>query len=313
MWQLSSGVFLGWALGSNDASNVFGTAVASRMIKFWTAAVLCSVFVVLGAVLQGGGGMLTYQAMSPVSDLNMAFVVSLAAALTVALMTRLELPVSTSQAVVGALILAGHINGRLEIGPLAKVAACWLMTPVGAMVIAFVLFFVIGKLMNRLNMDLFAYDRNMRIALIAAGSYGAYALGANNVANVTGPFASAGMLSVGEACLAGGLAIALGVLTYSRKVMMTVGRHLVKLDAYSAFIVILSEAVTVHIFAHIGVPVSTSQAVVGGVLGIGLVHGMRTVNWTTLAKIAFGWIGTPLISFGLAAGLHFLRMSFPGG
>ncbi len=56
MWQLSSGVFLGWALGSNDASNVFGTAVASRMIKFWTAAVLCSVFVVLGAVLQGAGG-----------------------------------------------------------------------------------------------------------------------------------------------------------------------------------------------------------------------------------------------------------------
>ena len=60
MWQVLSGVFLGWSLGSNDASNVFGTAVASRMVQFWTAAVLCSVFVILGAMLEGGAGMETY-------------------------------------------------------------------------------------------------------------------------------------------------------------------------------------------------------------------------------------------------------------
>ncbi len=310
MWQLSSGVFLGWALGANDASNVFGTAVASKMIKFHTAAVLCAVFVVLGAVFQGSEGMRTYQSLSAVTDLNMAFIVSLASAITVALMTRFELPVSTSQAVVGALVMAGHINGRLEAAPLIKVAVCWVLTPIGAMIMAFILFFAIGKVMNRLDLNLFDYDRYMRIGLVVAGSYGAYALGANNVANVTGPFFGEGMLSASEACMAGGMAIALGVLTYSRKVMMTVGRSLVKLDAYSAFIVVLSEAITVHIFAHIGVPVSTSQAVVGAVLGIGLVSGMRTVNWGTLGRILFGWLGTPLISFGLTAGLHFIYTAF---
>ena len=60
MWQLGSGVFLGWSLGANDASNVFGTAVASQMVRFWTAAILCSIFAMAGALLQGAEGMHTY-------------------------------------------------------------------------------------------------------------------------------------------------------------------------------------------------------------------------------------------------------------
>ena len=94
-------------------------------------------------------------------------------------------------------------------------------------------------------------------------------------------------------------AIALGVLTYSRKVMMTVGRDLVRLDAFTALVAILAEAITVHIYAVIGVPVSTSQAIVGSVLGIGLVKGVRTIQLKTLAKILFGWLGTPAISAGI--------------
>ena len=49
---LSSGLFLGWSLGANDAANIFGTAVGTRIVRFATAALVCSVFVVLGAVSQ---------------------------------------------------------------------------------------------------------------------------------------------------------------------------------------------------------------------------------------------------------------------
>ncbi|MCD6497704.1 MAG: anion permease [Deltaproteobacteria bacterium] len=298
MWQLVSGVFLGWSLGSNDASNVFGTAVASRMVRFWTAAVLCAVFVFLGAVFQGGEGMATYHHMAASGSMNVAFVVALSAALTVTLMTYWGLPVSTSQAVVGSMVLVGLVKGSLEMGPLYKVLACWVATPVGSMLIAIILYFLLGKIMNLWDSNMFVYDRNLRIGLIVAGSYGAYALGANNVANVTGVFVGKGMLTPFWACVIGGLSIGLGVLTYSHNVMMTVGRGLVKLDAFSAFIVVLSEAITVHMFAYVGVPVSTSQAVVGAVLGIGVIKGVKTVNFKTLARIVFGWIGTPAISFG---------------
>lgn len=47
---LSSGLFLGWSLGANDAANIFGTAVGTKMVRFRTAAVIASVFVMLGAV-----------------------------------------------------------------------------------------------------------------------------------------------------------------------------------------------------------------------------------------------------------------------
>ena len=105
------------------------------------------------------------------------------------------------------------------------------------------------------------------------------------------------MLSVRMACLVGGLSIALGVLTFSRGVMMTVGEGVVKLDAFSAFVVVVAQGVTVHIYATVGVPVSTSQAVVGAVLGIGFVKGVRTINWRMLRNISLAWLATPVVSF----------------
>ena len=99
-----------------------------------------------------------------------------------------------------------------------------------------------------------------------------------------------------QATLTGGISIALGAVTYSKRVMMTVGKGLVSLDGFSAFIAVLSQAITVHIYAEIGVPVSTSQAIIGAVLGIGLVLGMQTINSRTLLNIVIGWLSTPLIS-----------------
>ena len=92
---LSSGLFLGWSLGANDAANVFGTAVGSRMVRFTTAAVICSVFVILGAVISGGGAAHTLGKLGSINAIPGAFMVALSAALAVYLMTAAGLPVST--------------------------------------------------------------------------------------------------------------------------------------------------------------------------------------------------------------------------
>jgi PiT family inorganic phosphate transporter len=130
--------------------------------------------------------------------------------------------------------------------------------------------------------------------LLFAGCFGAFALGSNNVANVTGIYVGSGLLTPFEGTFIGGLSIACGVLTYSKKVMMTVGKEIARMDEYSAFIAELSEAVTVEIFTHVGVPVSTSQSIVGGVVGVGMVKGARTVNRNAVITIAIGWISTPV-------------------
>jgi PiT family inorganic phosphate transporter len=108
------------------------------------------------------------------------------------------------------------------------------------------------------------------------------------------------------AALIGGFSIALGALTYSKKVMETVGKGIVPLDPFSALIAVLAEALTLHLFTQIGVPVSSSQAIVGAVVGVGLVGDVQTVSVKMLAKIGMGWIMTP-VSAGVLAYL-FIRV-----
>lgn len=305
MLPLLGGVFLGWSLGANDASNVFGSAVASRMLKFWTAAVLASVFVLLGAILQGQAGIETLKGLTQFT-LEQAVVSSLAAAATVTIMTILGLPVSTSQAVVGAILGIGILNQQINLKGLGKVVACWVGTPVGAVVIAVVIYKVLAVFYNNSKINLIQSDILIRLSMIAAGSYGAYALGANNVANVTAVFVGAGHISVFSAALIGGLSIGLGILTLSKRVMETVGKKLVRLDPFSALVVLLAQSITVHIYTFIGVPVSTSQAVIGAVLGMGIVKGISTVRGRTLVNILIAWILTPAIAGFFSTALYFI-------
>jgi len=304
VFSLLGGVFLGWSLGANDASNVFGSAVASRMLKFWTAAVLASVFVLIGALLQGQAGIETLKGLTQFT-LEQAVVSSVSAATTVTIMTILGLPVSTSQAVVGAILGIGILNQQINLHGLGKVVLCWLGTPVGAVIVAVIVYKVLAAFYNKLKINLVQSDILIRLSMIVAGSYGAYALGANNVANVTAVFVGAGHLSVFSAALIGGLSIGLGILTLSKRVMETVGKKLVKLDPFSALVVLLAQSITVHIYTFIGVPVSTSQAVIGAVLGVGIVKGISTVSGRTLVNIIIAWILTPAIAGFFATAIDF--------
>ncbi|MCK5366467.1 MAG: inorganic phosphate transporter, partial [Gammaproteobacteria bacterium] len=131
LFFLTSGLLLGWSLGANDAANVFGTAVGTRMVQFATAAVVCSVFVVLGAVISGAGAAHTLGALGSVNALAGAFTAALAAAGTVYVMTKWGLPVSTSQAIVGAIIGWNLFSESItDSQTLVKIIATWIACPV---------------------------------------------------------------------------------------------------------------------------------------------------------------------------------------
>ncbi len=290
---------MGWSLGSNDSANIFGTAVFSKKIRYRTAVILCALFVIAGALLEGRAGIHTLSGLVD-QTANSAFAASLAAALTVTLMSILKLPVSTSQAMVGAIMAIGILRGQINFTGLTKVVIAWVATPLGTIAATVVLYPLVGALLRALRLNIFTRDLLLKWGMIIAGCYGAYALGANNVANVTGVYIKTGQLNVFQAALLGGLSIALGAVTYSKNVMITVGKKLVRLDPYSAFIAVFSMALVVHTFAIIGVPVSTSQAIIGSVLGIGILKGVQTIKIRTLLMILFGWIGTPSIALVFA-------------
>lgn len=296
MWAILPAILMGWSLGANDAANVFGLAVGARAVRYRTAVVLTGAFVLLGAYLGGARGMATYGALTG-HDLATAFCVALGAGLTVTLMTIFGLPVSATQAAVGAMVGVALAAGRaVEWGVLVRIVLSWVTSPLGALVLAYLLHRVLGPLLERGLAGLTAYDRFLRWSIVAVGIGGSYALGANSVANVTGVYVGAGLLSVPAAALIGGGSIALGVLTYSRRVMETVGERLVHLGLLPALFAAISQAAILRLFAHVGVPVSTSQAVVGAVVGIGLVKGVSAVNARQLGAIFVGWALTPAVA-----------------
>ena len=321
---LSSGLFLGWSLGANDAANVWGTAVGTKMVRFNTAAILCSIFVILGATISGSGASHTLGKLGAITSLAGAFTVALAAALSVYMMTKAALPVSTSQAIVGAIIGWNHFSGTtIDMRSLTKILGTWVFSPILTAVFSFGLYFLVRIILRRVRIHLVRMDFITRFLLLAAGAFGSYTLGANNIANVMGVFIPSSVfrdITVGglfsfsgtqQLFAIGGIAIALGVFTYSRRVMMTVGSEIYRLNPITAFIVVISSSIVLFLFASQGlkdllvsnglpsfplVPVSSSQSIVGGVIGIGLAKGGRNINYGILGRISAGWIMTPLIS-----------------
>jgi PiT family inorganic phosphate transporter len=325
----SSALFLGWSLGSNDAANVFGTAVGSRMLRFTTAAWLCGIFVVLGAVLSGAGASHGLGQLGAVNALGGSFTVALAAAATVYGMSKAGLPVSTTQAVVGGIIGWNFFSGSpTDLQALGRIVGTWVAAPILGAVFAMGLYRITDAAVRHWKPHILWVDQWTRIGLIVAGALGAYSLGANNIANVVGVFVPASPLAdirLGEffvlqgqerLFLLGALAIAAGTF-FSRKVMMTVGKSIVTVSPVSGWVVVMAQSLVLfvfssqtlqHIVSSVGlfriplVPVSSSQAVVGAVCGVALAQGARgarQIKLSVLRNIAIGWVSTPLIAAGI--------------
>jgi PiT family inorganic phosphate transporter len=303
-FYLLPAIFFGWSLGANDAANIFGTAVSNRIVKYRIATIISAIFILIGAILGGAKGIETISNVTSQSLLSGSISV-LSAAITVTVMTYFGVPVSSSQAIVGSIMAVGLIEGGVNWGIITKLVLAWVGTPIGGAIFGYISYIILSIPFNKIK-SIYVKERVVQVATLVIGAYGAYSLGANNVANITGVFA--GSIGVSMAALVGGLAISFGVLTYSYKVMMTVGKQIIELDYFSALIAVLGESITVWIYALLGIPVSTSQAIVGAVIGAGFARGSRVANKKVLLKIVVAWVNTP-VSAGLITSLiYFLFM-----
>ena len=335
---LSSGLFLGWSLGANDVSNIFGAAVGSKMLKFKTAAIIASVFIILGAVFGGSGTTATLSSLGEVNAIAGSFMVALSAALSVYFMAKTGLTTSTSQAIVGSIIGWNLYAGKTtNMTVLIKIMSGWVICPFLSGIIAVLLYFLLKRMLNKIHIHMLMQHQLLQIGLILSGAFCTYALGANNIANVMGVFiqtAPFNTLHIGSLSFSpmqilfflGAVAISVGVFTYSQKVMATVGKSLMKMSPFVALIVVLSQALVLFIFSSsmlknallaFGlpaiplVPVSSTQAVIGAILGIGLLKGGRSINWSITAHIVAGWFTTPLMSMLICfVSLFFLQNVF---
>lgn len=319
---LSSGIFLGWSLGANDGANIFGTAVGTKMVRFRTAAWVAAAFVVIGAVAGARGTAHTLGRLGAIDAPAGAFVVALAAGLAVVVfLTRNRLPVSISQSIVGAIVGWNLFTRRpTDLVTLTTVLSSWVLSPALAGTVAALLFVAARAAIPRLKVHLLEVDAWMRAGLIFVGAFAAFSLGLNAIANVMGvfvrvsPFPDAVGLgplratSVEMLFFVGGLAIAAGIVTYSERIMVGLGAGLTSLSPLAALIVVFAASTSLFLFgspalqtflrAHALpgwplVPVSGSQAIVGGILGISLVR-RSGIRHRALVNIATGWVAAPL-------------------
>jgi len=294
---------VGWSIGANDAANSLGTAVGSKVLTLRQAIILIAIFGFLGAFLQGSHVTKTIgKGIVPINELNkdlslyLAMVATFAAAAWVVLATYWKMPISTSHSIVGAVAGAGlAIHATVRWKMLLDIFICWIFTPVGAAVLGYLFYRIFKNVFYRIIPRKYI-KICMAALIIISGCYVAYSWGANDVANATGVIAGAGVLTPRMSVVFGGLAIVLGIMTWGYKVIETIGSEITHLLPIMAFSAQLASAINVHIYTLFGIPVSTSHSIVGAILGVGLVRGVRVLNLRIMREIIICWLATPFIS-----------------
>ncbi len=158
---------------------------------------------------------------------------------------------------------------------------------------------------------------------VVSACFVAFAHGSNDVGNAIAPLAAIAyiikthsvpltsfsiplwILILGGTGLIGGLAV------WGKKVIATIGENIIPLQPSSGFCAEIATATTILFASRLGLPVSTSHALVGGVVGIGLIQNWRNVRFQTLKSIALAWVITVPVAASLGAMIFFcLRLLF---
>jgi len=297
------GLGVGWSIGANDAANSLGTAVGSGVRSLRQAIILISVFGFLGAFLQGSYVVKTIgRDIVPMNELDktlatyLALIASFSACFWVVLATYWKMPISTSHSIVGAVAGAGlAIGAPVKWKVLLDIFICWIFTPLGSAILGYVFYRIFRNLFVRIIPGKYL-NKVLSILVTMSGCYVAYSWGANDVANSTGVLAGAGILSPNVCVILGGAAILVGIMTWGYKVIETIGSGITTLVPIMAFSAELASAINVHIYTVFGIPVSTSHSIVGAVVGVGMVKGLRVINLRIMREIVVCWLATPGIS-----------------
>jgi len=238
-------------------------------------------------------GLENVSSMVAIQDPRLEIIIAISAALTGILLAQFGISVSITQGIIGAITAAGLMAGEINRDILFQIILGWILTPVGGIILGLLFYKTLKPFFNKIK-SLFVQQMVIRILSIVVGIYGSYALGANNFAVVVGPFFSYQSHSI--LIFIGALSMSCGAIIYSKRITNTVGKKITILDPVGVIVAMFAQSTTVWIYSLVGVPVSVSQAIVGGVIGVGLAGRSHLVSWRTMLKMITGWIFTPVIS-----------------
>lgn len=155
-------------------------------------------------------------------------------------------------------------------------------------------------------------EKVFAVLMIVTACCMAFAHGSNDVANAIGPLAAVASIVDNEGKIAaesaiawwilplGGFGIVAGLALFGHKVIATIGQGITHLTPSRGFAAELAAASTVVIASGTGLPISTTQTLVGAVLGVGMARGIAAINMTVVRNIVVSWVITLPIGAGLS-------------
>jgi len=290
-------------MGANDAANCVGADIGSGVMKLRDGIIITCVFSFLGSILLGhkviktiGKGVVPLNLLPPLQSDLISLAAILGAAIWVTIATYKKYPVSTSHSIVGAVAGGGlAFKTVIQWMKIKQIFICWVLTPFGSAIITILLYPLIKFIFSFSAIK--KYEKGLILfSIYVTSAYLAFSWGANDVANATGILIGTGNITPNGAAIIGALAITLGITTWGYKVIETIGFNIVQLTPLMTIAVEVSSAINIHLYTHYGIPVSTSHSIVGAIWGIGILQGIKTINWKIAKDIMLTWALTPVIS-----------------
>jgi inorganic phosphate transporter, PiT family len=305
--------------GLHDAANSIATIVSTRVLKpayavFWAAAFNFVAFLVFGLKVAEtlGTGIVDARAI----DARVVFG-ALAGAIAWNVLTWvIGIPSSSSHALVGGLVGAGAAKAGLGavVWPgLGKTSAAIVLSPLLGFVLALALMLAVSWAFVRHTP--YAVDRTFRFWQVVSASLYSLGHGGNDAQKTMGIIAvllySQGYLGatfhvplwVVLSCQA---AMALGTLAGGWRIVRTMGSKITRLTPMQGFCAETSGAVTLFLATHLGIPVSTTHTITGGIMGSGAARRVSAVRWNVANTIIVAWVVTIPAAAAIGALAYFM-------
>ena len=297
--------------------------VGAGVLTIKRGLIIFALFTILGASLQGYMVMKTIGSGIVASiDVVGAISIVVCANIWILFATLRGMAISTGHSIVSAVIgygIAAYGFQGLSLSTLGSIGLSWIASPFCSLVVAILIFKMIKHIAERYSGNPLGLERYMKYLLILSLCFAAYSFGANDVSHATGVyFKIAGTIAniSDQAAMVllsiyGAVGLVLGGLTIGKKVIATLAYKVTRLDIPTALAASLSNAVVVYAFATIpflligyGLPISSSYASVGAIIGAGLANNTRSVSRSSILKLTSFWILTVPINILLCIVLY---------
>jgi len=316
-------------LGGNDAANPTSATVGAGVLSIRRGLLVFAIFTIAGAGLQGFMVMKTIgKGIVPSIDVVGAVAIVLAANIWIFFATIRGMAISTGHSIISAVVGYGIMRyalSGLNYAVVGSIVMSWITSPLCALAVAFLIYRWIGSYVKKYHGDPERLTKLFRWLLIGFLCFAAYSFGANDVSHATGIYitiaSDVGKMTDQTAmfllAVYGAAGIVVGGLIFGPKVIATLAFKVTRLDLNTALAATMSNAIVVYVFATVpyliwgyGLPISSSYAAVGAIIGAGMARSVSSVSRAVSLKLISYWVITIPANMLLAMGVYYVLKLF---